>query len=51
MLATVWINLLYTSAGAFTRSEVMFIAVLFNIFEAFGELGTTMLDRPNVNKH
>lgn len=51
ILGTVWLNLPRTSAGAFTRGGVIFIALLFNIFEAFGELGTTMLDRPIVNKH
>lgn len=51
ILGTVWLNLPRTSAGASTRGGVIFIALLFNIFEAFGELGTTMLDRPIVDKH
>lgn len=51
ILGTVWLNLPTTSAGAFTRGGVLFIALLFNAFEAFGELGSTMLGRPIVNKH
>lgn len=48
---TVWLNQPETSAGAFTRGGVLFIALLFNTFQAFAELGTTMLGRPVVNKH
>ena len=51
ILGTVWLNLPRTSAGAFTRGGVLFIALLFNAFEAFGELGSTMVGRPIVNKH
>ncbi|KAF2871241.1 ABC-2 type transporter-domain-containing protein [Massariosphaeria phaeospora] len=48
---TVWLNLPETSAGAFTRGGVLFIALLFNAFQAFSELASTMLGRPIVNKH
>jgi ATP-binding cassette subfamily G (WHITE) protein 2 (SNQ2) len=48
---TVWLNLPTTSDGAFTRGGVLFIALLFNAFQAFSELASTMMGRPIVNKH
>ncbi|KAF2437185.1 ATP-binding cassette transporter ABC2 [Tothia fuscella] len=51
ILGTVWLNLPTTSAGAFTRGGVLFISLLFNAFQAFGELAGTMLGRPILNKH
>ena len=51
VLGTVWYKQPQTSAGAFTRGGLLFIALLFNAFQAFGELGLTMLGRPIVNKH
>ncbi|ORX96976.1 ABC-2 type transporter-domain-containing protein [Clohesyomyces aquaticus] len=48
---TVWLNIPQTSTGAFTRGGVLFIALLFNAFQAFSELASTMLGRPIVNKH
>lgn len=48
---TVWLDLPDTSAGAFTRGGVLFIALLFNAFQAFSELASTMLGRPIINKH
>jgi ATP-binding cassette, subfamily G (WHITE), member 2, SNQ2 len=48
---TVWLDQPQTSAGAFTRGGVLFIALLFNAFQAFAELASTMLGRPIVNKH
>lgn len=51
VLGTVWLQLPQSSAGAFTRGGLLFIALLFNAFQAFGELGSTMLGRPIVNKH
>ena len=51
ILGTVWLKLPQTSAGAFTRGGLLFISLLFNAFQAFGELGSTMLGRPIVNKH
>jgi ATP-binding cassette subfamily G (WHITE) protein 2 (SNQ2) len=51
VLGTVWLNLPTTSAGAFTRGGLLFIALLFNAFQAFSELASTMIGRPIVNKH
>ncbi|EUC36941.1 hypothetical protein COCCADRAFT_86946 [Bipolaris zeicola 26-R-13] len=51
IVGTVWLDLPKTSAGAFTRGGVLFIALLFNAFQAFSELGSTMMGRPIVNKH
>ena len=51
IVGTVWLDLPDTSAGAFTRGGVLFIALLFNAFQAFSELASTMLGRPIVNKH
>jgi ABC-type multidrug transport system ATPase subunit/ABC-type multidrug transport system permease subunit len=51
VLGTVWLNLPKTSAGAFTRGGLLFIALLFNAFQAFSELASTMIGRPIVNKH
>ncbi|MCJ1434291.1 hypothetical protein MMC27_003658 [Xylographa pallens] len=51
LLATVWLNLPLTSAGAFTRGGLLFISLLFNAFQAFGELAGCLLGRPIVNKH
>lgn len=51
IVGTVWLNLPKTSAGAFTRGGVLFISLLFNAFQAFSELASTMLGRPIVNKH
>ncbi|RMZ68192.1 abc transporter [Pyrenophora seminiperda CCB06] len=48
---TVWLDLPDTSAGAFTRGGVLFIALLFNAFQTFSELASTMMGRPIVNKH
>ncbi|PSN74488.1 hypothetical protein BS50DRAFT_17238 [Corynespora cassiicola Philippines] len=51
VIGTVWLDLPDTSAGAFTRGGVLFIALLFNAFQAFSELASTMLGRPIINKH
>ena len=51
VLGTVWLNLPQTSQGAFTRGGLLFISLLFNAFQAFGELGTVLLGRSIVNKH
>ncbi|TGO89906.1 hypothetical protein BPOR_0088g00160 [Botrytis porri] len=51
VLGTVWLNLPKTSAGAFTRGGLLFISLLFNAFQAFSELASTMMGRPIVNKH
>ena len=47
----VWLQQPQTSAGAFTRGGVLFIALLFNCFQAFAELASTMVGRPLSNKH
>ncbi|KKY24186.1 putative abc transporter [Phaeomoniella chlamydospora] len=51
VLGTVWLNLPKTASGAFTRGGLLFIALLFNAFQAFGELASTMLGRPIIAKH
>lgn len=51
VLGTVWLQLPQTSSGAFTRGGLLFISLLFNAFQAFGELASTMLGRGIVNKH
>ncbi|RAL63508.1 hypothetical protein DID88_003928 [Monilinia fructigena] len=51
VLGTVWLDLPQTSAGAFTRGGLLFISLLFNAFQAFSELASTMMGRPIVNKH
>lgn len=51
VLGTVWLKLPKTSSGAFTRGGLLFISLLFNAFQAFGELASTMLGRPIINKH
>lgn len=51
ILGTVWLNQPKTSAGAFTRGGLLFISLLFNGFQAFSELASTMLGRSVVNKH
>lgn len=45
VLGTVWLNLPTDSNGAFTRGGLLFISLLFNAFQAFGELASTMLGR------
>lgn len=42
VLGTVWLNTPTTSRGAFTRGGVLFVSLLFNAFQAFGELGTVL---------
>ncbi|POS84022.1 hypothetical protein EPUL_005262, partial [Erysiphe pulchra] len=51
ILGSVWLNLPMTSASAFTRGGLLFLALLFPMFQAFSELAVTMLGRPLVNKH
>ncbi|TLS23979.1 hypothetical protein PpBr36_08722 [Pyricularia pennisetigena] len=51
VVGTLYINLGQTSATSFSKGGLMFIALLFNAFEAFAELGSTMLGRGIVNKH
>ncbi|KAJ5737639.1 uncharacterized protein N7483_002764 [Penicillium malachiteum] len=51
ILGTVWLKLPKTSSGAFTRGGLLFISLLFNGFQAFAELASTMMGRSIVNKH
>ncbi|KAJ5089116.1 hypothetical protein N7532_007800 [Penicillium argentinense] len=51
ILGTVWLKQPDTSAGAFTRGGLLFISMLFNGFQAFSELASTMMGRSIVNKH
>ena len=51
VVGTVWLQMPTTSSGAFTRGGVLFIALLFNCFQAFGELAGVMVGRPIINKH
>ena len=46
ILGTVWLNLPTTSSGAFTRGGLLFISLLFNSFQAFGEVGGMSEDIP-----
>ncbi|KAJ5688909.1 hypothetical protein N7462_003301 [Penicillium macrosclerotiorum] len=51
ILGTVWLKQPKTSAGAFTRGGLLFISMLFNGFQAFAELASTMMGRSIINKH
>lgn len=51
VLGTLFLNLGETSASAFSKGGLMFIALLFNAFQAFSELGGVMTGRAVVNKH
>ncbi|KAF3761569.1 hypothetical protein M406DRAFT_99849 [Cryphonectria parasitica EP155] len=51
ILGTLYLNLGDTSASAFSKGGVMFIALLFNAFQAFSELAGVMTGRAVVNKH
>ncbi|ORY59909.1 pleiotropic drug resistance ABC transporter [Leucosporidium creatinivorum] len=48
---SVYFQLPQTSAGAFTRGGAIFIAILFNSFQAFNELPTQMMGRAIMWKH
>ncbi|KAG4221694.1 hypothetical protein PC116_g29830, partial [Phytophthora cactorum] len=51
VLGSLYFNLGQTTASAFGKGGLLFISLLFNAFEAFSELGSTMMGRPIVNKH
>ncbi|KAI1504725.1 ABC-2 type transporter [Biscogniauxia marginata] len=51
VLGTLYLNLRQDSDSAFSKGGLLFIALLFNAFQAFSELGSTMTGRPIVNKH
>ncbi|GAA5871103.1 hypothetical protein JCM8547_005358, partial [Rhodosporidiobolus lusitaniae] len=47
----VYLQMPQTAAGAFTRGGAIFIALLFNSFQAFNELPTQMMGRVVTHKH
>lgn len=51
VLGTLYLNLDETSADAFSRGGLLFIALLFNALQALSELASTMIGRSIVNKH
>ncbi|POR34879.1 ABC transporter G family member 11 [Tolypocladium paradoxum] len=51
VLGTLYLNLGETSASAFSKGGLLFVALLFNAFQAFSELAGAMLGRAIVNKH
>jgi ATP-binding cassette subfamily G (WHITE) protein 2 (SNQ2) len=51
VLGTLYLNLGKTSASAFSKGGLLFVALLFNAFQAFSELASTMTGRNIVNKH
>ncbi|KAG9254740.1 BMR1-like protein [Emericellopsis atlantica] len=51
VLGTLYLNLPETSASAFSKGGLLFVALLFNAFQAFSELASTMMGRSIVNKH
>ncbi|KAK7911559.1 bmr1-like protein [Apiospora marii] len=51
VLGTLYYQLGQTSASAFSKGGLLFVALLFNAFEAFSELASVMLGRAIVNKH
>lgn len=51
VLGTLYLKLPETSASAFSKGGLMFVSLLFNAFQAFSEIPSTMLGRPIVNKH
>lgn len=51
VVGTMYWQLPVTSAGAFTRGGVLFIALLYNAFTAFIELPSALMGRSIVNKH
>lgn len=51
VLGTLYLGLGKTSASAFSKGGLLFVAMLFNVFQAFSELADTMLGRSIVNKH
>ncbi|KAB5583021.1 ABC-2 type transporter-domain-containing protein [Coniochaeta sp. 2T2.1] len=51
VLGTLYLHLPQTSSSAFSKGGLMFVSLLFNAFQAFAELPSTMIGRPIVNKH
>lgn len=51
ILGTLFLDLQEDSTSAFSKGGVMFVALLYNAFQAFSELGGVMMGRAVVNKH
>ena len=51
VLGTLYLNLGQTSASAFSKGGLLFMALLHSVFSAFSELAGTMTGRAVVNKH
>lgn len=51
VIGTLYLNLGQTSASAFSKGGLLFVALLFNAFQAFSELAGVMTGRAIVNKH
>lgn len=51
VLGTLFLNLQETSSDAFSKGGLIFVALLFNAFQALSELGSVMMGRAVVNKH
>lgn len=51
LIGTLYLNLGDTSASAFSKGGVLFLSILFNAFQAFSEMASTMMGRAVVNKH
>ncbi|KAF2402846.1 ATP-binding cassette transporter ABC2 [Trichodelitschia bisporula] len=51
MAGNLWLHQPRDSPAAFTRGGVLFFSLMFNSFQAFGELGATMFGRPILYKH
>ena len=51
VLGTLYYNLEDNSGAAFARGGVLFVALLFNAFQAFSEMANTMTGRAIVMKH
>ncbi|KAI9900489.1 hypothetical protein N3K66_004751 [Trichothecium roseum] len=51
VLGSLWFRLPLTSGSAFSKGGLLFLALLFNAFQAFSELGSVMVGRAIVNKH
>ncbi|PHH68595.1 hypothetical protein CDD83_6032 [Cordyceps sp. RAO-2017] len=51
VLGTLYLRLGRTSGSAFGRGGLLFIALLFNAFQAFSELAGTLLGRAVLGKH
>ncbi|KAK4133652.1 hypothetical protein BT67DRAFT_434638 [Trichocladium antarcticum] len=51
VIGTLYLNLGTTSADAFSKGGLLFMALLHTVFSSFSELAGTMMGRAVVNKH